>query len=243
MKKLSLKNRISIVVSVVINILCSFFLVYFSFEEYAGIEFDYNAGHLVFTSLSFICLTVIMQNRSDCLFADDNIIRLSRIGSRRKALIIELLKIISTVFVYELVGTVSICVFSFSLKKALSLTSIILMFIMGYLVKLFLMIIQFIMDRVFVHNFGFMLISILFMVLLLVGSGIYYFCEQSSDIQLVGKLLILNKLNLINYVSISRTYYLTQKILYPLLATLGLIGISIGILYNKIKNINLLSKE
>lgn len=243
MKRLNLNTKISTFIAMIINIICSFFLIYFSFEGYKGIEFDYNTGHLIFTALSFICLSVIMQNRTDCLFIDNNLIRLSRIGSRRKALIFELLKTIFYVFIYECIGAISVCIFAVLLKENLRAEDIAMMFILGYLIKLFLIIIQFIMDRIFTHNIGFMIICLLFLTLLLAGSGIYYFCENAQDTELTSKLLILNKLNLINYISISRTNYLTDNILYPLSTVIGLNIISITVLFIKIKKLNLIPKE
>lgn len=241
MKKLSLKNNVSVIIAMLINAFCSFFLVYFSKEEFLGIEFNFNTGHIIFTALSFICLTVIMQNRSSCLFKEDNIVRLTRIGSRRKALKIELIKIVFVVFLYEFIGDLFIFIFSLVLNK--SFGSLAQMFILNYLIKLLLMIIQFAMDRVFSHNFGFMIISVMFITLLLIGSGIYAFCEKSSDNALISKLLFLNKLNLINYVSISRANFLTDKIIYPLLSAIGLISVVSAALFVKIKKINLLPKE
>lgn len=245
MKSLNLKNgnKISIIAAIIINIFCSFFLIFFSYEKYEGIEFDYNTGHLIFLSLSFICLTVIMTNRSDCLFIDDNLIRLSRIGSRRTALRIELFKIILIIFIYEVISLTSLCLFSLLLKKDIQLKQLLIMFVLGYFIKLFLMIIQFAMDRIFAHNIGFMLISFLFLLLLLSGSGIYYFCEQNQNTDLTDKLFFLNRVNLINYISMSRTRYLTDNNLLPLFAVLGLNVTSILSLFIKIKKLNLLPKE
>ncbi len=218
-------------------------IIYFSHGAYIGIEFNYSSGQFIFISLSFVCLTVIMQSRSDCLFKQDNIIRLSRIGSRRKALKEELEKIFLLVFIYEMESAAGILIFSLLMGKDLNLYYIVLLFALNFIIKLLMIIIQFILDLKLTYNFGFLIISIAYMLMLLAGSGIYLYCNEIADTDLISKLTLINKLNVINYTSLSRAFDLIDNAENALFVIIALIVPIISVLFIKIKNYSILPKE
>lgn len=240
MKKLSFKNRISIVFAFLINILCSFFLVYFSRENYRGLEFDYSSGQMIFITLSFICLTVIMQNRSDCLFKNENIFILTRIGSRRRALKSELIKIFILVFAYEFVGNLSVMLFASLCDKFYDFKQTILMLACDFIIKLFLIIIQFVFDRVLTHNIGFLFVCLIFMLTIMAGTGLYIYCEEVVRSE---AMMTLNKLILVNYISLARANYLEVNLFIPLVSAIAITAATILILFKNVTKTSILPKE
>lgn len=242
MNSVTIKNKINFF-ACLINILCSFFLVLFSQRIYNGIEFDYNAGQLIFELLSFICLAVVMHNRDDSFFNQCNIIRLIRIGSRKKAFKSEYEKIFSYVFLYELIGSLAVLLFSYILKKQINVFYIAIMFLFNFLIKLLIMLIQFIFDLIFTYNFSFLVSSTAFMLLLLSGTAINNICDEINDTDKIRLLTLLNSCNLVNYISIERAFKLTDNLLLIAFTAIALIAAVVLTIHINIKKVSILPKE
>ena len=64
-----MKRKVSFVIVLAINALCAFMLVWLSIETYSGAQFGYDYGILIFCTLEFVALSLLMKNREDCLFS------------------------------------------------------------------------------------------------------------------------------------------------------------------------------
>ncbi len=226
-----MKRKVSFVIVLAINALCAFMLVWLSIETYSGAQFGYDYGILIFCTLEFVALSLLMKNREDCLFFDNNIIRLTRISSRRKSISIEIFKIALTVL------------FSIILGKGITFKSILLLFTLELLIKLSLMLIQFALELSSFYNFSFLLICISFLLLLLIGSAIYQFTTENPEAAITPMLRLINKCNLINYISPYRAKLLCTTLLRPFatIATLNLLQIVILVFSSK--KVSILPKE
>lgn len=237
-----MKNRISIIVSLAVTIFSSFMLVYFS-EGYYGIEFDLSIAQAIFNALLFILLSIVISSRSDCLFLDNNLIRLTRIASRRKAIFYELKKIVVTVFLFTFIETLGVLLFSMITDTICSIKHILLMLLFSFLVKLFFMILQFYCELYSHYKLSFLIMSILFLILITLGSQLYSYCSQYEGTDLASALEIVNRLNIANYVSLSRVMTLWNKLLIPIVGIIFLIIIEIVFIVIRIKKLDILSKE
>ena len=176
-----MKKKISFIIVLAVHTLCAFMLVWLSTDTYNGVQFNHNYGILVFCTLEFVALSLLMKNREDCLFFDNNIIRLTRISSRRKATCIEILKICTTVLIVEIFKIALTALFSILLGKLITFKGIMLLFALELFVKLILMLIQFALELISSYNFSFLIICISFLLLLLIGTAIYLFTTENPE--------------------------------------------------------------
>ena len=235
-----MKRKVSFVIVLAINALCAFMLVWLSIETYSGAQFGYDYGILIFCTLEFVALSLLMKNREDCLFFDNNIIRLTRISSRRKSISIEILKICATVFIVEVFKIALTALFSIMLSRNITPKSIMLLFALELFVKLILMFLQFALELTSAYNFSFLIICISYLLLLLIGSAIYQFTTENPEAAITP---MINKCNLINYISPYRAKLLCTTLLRPFatIATLNLLQIVILVFSSK--KVSILPKE
>lgn len=238
-----MKRKISFTVIVLINILCAFMQVWMSTGAYCGIEFDLNYGIMIFCTLEFISLSLLMKNRDDCLFFDNNLIKLVRIASRRRAMTFEILKITAATVMIEAVKIIFTALFSVILSKDITIGGILLLFAFELLVKLLLMLIQFALEITAAYNFSFLAVCIVFLLLLLFGSAAYTFVTEHPDAAITPVLRFINKFNLINYISPYRAKRLCSSTGYPIAATAALNILQAIILIYNSKRLNILPKE
>lgn len=238
-----MKKKISFTVILLINILCAFMQVWMSTDAYSGIEFELNYGIMIFCTLEFISLSLLMKNRDDCLFFDSNLIKLTRIASRRRAMTYEILKITATTVMVEMVKIISIVLFSIILSKDITISGIMILFALELLVKLLLMLIQFAFEITAAYNFSFLAVCIVFLLLLLLGSAAYTFVTEHPDAAITPVLRFINKYNLINYISPYRAKRLCSSTGYPLAVTVALNILQAAILIFNSKRLNILPKE
>ncbi len=238
-----MKSRISLIVSLCVAVFSSFMLVYFSFEGYYGIGFDLIVTQTIFNVVLFVLLSVVLSSREDCLFFDNNLIKLSRIASRRRSLFCELKKVAAVVFLFTFIESVCVLLFSVIIGKNYSVKNIILMFLFSFFVELFFMILQFYLELRSRYKISFMIISVLFLVMLIAGNALYSYCLEYPDAVLADVFEILNKVNIANYVSYARVIVLWNKIVIPLMIIILLIIIEIVYIVIRIKKLDILSKE
>lgn len=238
-----MKKKISFIIVLAVHTLCAFMLVWLSTDTYNGVQFNHNYGILVFCTLEFVALSLLMKNREDCLFFDNNIIRLTRISSRRKATCIEILKICTTVLIVEIFKIALTALFSILLGKLITFKGIMLLFALELFVKLILMLIQFALELISSYNFSFLIICISFLLLLLIGTAIYLFTTENPEAAITPILRIINKYNLINYISPYRAKLLCTATLQPLAAIMALNLLQIVILVFSSKKVSILPKE
>lgn len=238
-----MKKKISFIVILLINILCAFMQVWMSTDVYRGIEFDLNYGIMIFCTLEFISLSLLIKNRDDCLFFDNNLIKLTRIASRRKAMICEISKITAGVVIIETVKIIFTALFSILLSKDITISSVLLLFTLELFIKLLLMLIQFEFEINTAYNFSFLIVCIAFLLLLLFGSAAYIFASENPDSAIASTLRFVNKLNLINYISPDRASRLCSNTGYPIAVTAALIILQAVIMVHHSKRLNILPKE
>lgn len=238
-----MKKRISYLAVAVIIVVSSFMQVYASFEAYYGVEFSFNYIQIVFCSLSFMSLAILLKNRDSCLFISDNLIRLCRIGSRRKAIVNELISITFIVLIMEIIGDVSVLLSSLILNKEIIIKKLILFFVLKFAVILFIMILQFILELCVSYDFSFIAICILFLLFLMFGSAAFSFVQENPAAEITPILKCLNKFNIVNYISLERAESLIVNIGYAVFSIFILIIIEIVYIVIRIKKLDILSKE
>ena len=104
------KFRTTIIVSVILICFSSFMLgkCSESMYMYCGIEFESSIYTYILNALIFICFVLVEKNTPLSYFAENNIVKLVRIHSRRKALFYDIVRIFITVLFLEMFETISV---------------------------------------------------------------------------------------------------------------------------------------
>lgn len=238
-----MKKRISYLIVAAITVVSSFMQVYAAVGDYYGVEFYFNYLQIVFCSLSFMSLAILLKNRDNSLFISSNLIRLCRMGSRRKALIIELIDVACIVLIMEIIGDVSVLLSSLILNREIIIKRLLLFFVLKFAVILFIMILQFILELCVSYDFSFIAICILFLLFLMFGSAAFSFVQENPAAEITPILKCLNKFNIVNYISLERAERLVANIGYAVFSIFIFIIIEIIYIVIRIKKLDILSKE
>ncbi len=237
-----MQKKISLLVGI-ITALSGFISVWQCDKIFKGLKFNAPYLCLIFTILSFISLSILLKTRKDCLLIDNNIIRFARIANRKKTTFIELSKITLTVLAVEVTEILSIALFSMILGKETKISNLLLLFICGFLIKLFLMTAQFITELFITYDLAFVIISTLYAACIFAGDGIKRFIEESPQAPISGFLNTINKLIIVNYISPARASALSVNIYIPIAVTAILIIFEFLFCFIKIKKYDILPKE
>lgn len=238
-----MKKRISYLIVAVITAVCSFMQVYAVFGNYYGVEFYFNYLQTVFCSLSFMSLSILLKNRDNSLFISDNLIRLCRLGARRKAIVYELADVTSIVLIMEIIGDASVWLSSLILNKEIIIKKMLLFFVLKFAVTLFIMILQLILELRVSYDFSFIAICVLFLLLLMSGSAAFSFVQENPAAEITPALKVFNKINIVNYISLERTESIISNIGYAVFGAFILIILEITYIVIRIKKLDILSKE
>lgn len=237
-----MKNKIYFSLLIVFCSICGSVMQYFSEAQFIGAGFEYNIIVLVFTVLDFVILSVIVNKRNDCVFCSDNLIRLVRIKSRRKAYLTEILKIFFLTFFAQsaaMLGIVLTCLIS---KQEISFKYAFLTFIFAFAVKFLLMIIQFGLELRSQSDISFVCVCIFYTLLLFEGIAVSKYISDNPGGKYIELYKIMNKVNIVNYSSFERALKLPPvcpALIIILLLNIAVIAFSV----KSIKKLNILPKE
>lgn len=219
-----MKKKFSFVITVAVNIFCTCFLVSSSTDNvYKGIGFPFTMHEAIFCTLSFVVLALFARNSGDSLLCCNNVVRLLRVGSKRKAALFEFFKILSAVFSIELVNSICIYIVSTFQDKKITLSNLALLFVINFLVKISLLLTQTILEIKSLYKFSFVFVCGMFILLLMLGSALYTMVLENPGLSMRSFFNIMNKINIVNYVSIKRANTLCSNLCVPII----LIGLSV----------------
>ena len=237
------KIKLTYLCALVIIIFSGFLLSGYGEEMYQGIEFDNTMFPYLFTALSFICFTIVEKNTPLSFFSDCNLARLVRVHSRRKALFYDIARIYLTVFVLQGCESLAVLAGSCIYRRKIYLAVLLQYFFMNYIIKLLMILIQYFLELSAAYNFAFLGVFLVFAASLFGGSRLHEKIMETSDMDKQRLYIFLNKCDLINYTSISRTEELVGSILIPAIFIIIVILCVCAALFVYIKKADLLRKE
>ena len=210
---------------------------------YCGAEFESSIYTYILNALIFICFVLIEKNTPLSYFADDNLAKLVRIHSRRKALIYDIARIFITVLFLEGCETVSILAGSVFYGRNIIYENIALYFLVNYVIKLFLILVQFMLEISVAYNFSFLIVYAVFICGLYSGGNIYERMLNTDDVSKQEMYKMINRFDLANYTSISRINVMSGDVLKTVTVVLGMIVFVMGVLFIYIKKADLFRKS
>ena len=237
------KFKTTVILSIILLCFSGFMLGDCNESMYCGIEFEISIYTYILNALIFICFVLIEKNTPLSYFADDNLAKLVRIHSRRKALIYDIARIFITVLFLEGCETVSILAGSVFYGRNIIYENIALYFLVNYVIKLFLILVQFMLEISVAYNFSFLIVYAVFICGLYSGGNIYERMLNTDDVSKQEMYKMINRFDLANYTSISRINVMSGDVLKTVTVVLGMIVFVMGVLFIYIKKADLFRKS
>ena len=239
------KFRTTIILSVILICFSGFMLGKCSegMYMYCGIEFESSIYTYILNALIFICFVLVEKNTPLSYFAENNIVKLVRIHSRRKALFYDIVRIFITVLFLEMFETISVLAGSVFYCRKIIYKSLMVYFVLNYIIKLFLILLQYMLEISIAYNFSFLIVYAIFICGLYLGGDIYERMLSVSDVSEQKLYERLNKFNLANYTSLSRIKDMSGNVLWTTMCVLAMIVFVVGVLCVYIKKVDLLKKS
>lgn len=211
-----MKNKILSVIAAFIVFLCSVMQAHSGLDEqYYGMPMYFEILSLIFSSVSFVTLSLLTNARSGCLYNNENIVRLTRLKSRSAAMKIEIIKTAVITILYNSVQTAIISLFNFIFYGSVDFKKTYIYLLYGIIVSFCLMLFQFNIELHLTKNFAFLIISLSYIVFNILGSFAYAkYLDGTADSKLMMYFL---KFNLINYLSFTRIEIISKNIFIPLI--------------------------
>ena len=237
------KFKTTVILSIILLCFSGFMLGDCNESMYCGAEFESSIYTYILNALIFICFVLIEKNTPLSYFADDNLAKLVRIHSRRKALIYDIARIFITVLFLEGCETVSILAGSVFYGRNIIYENIALYFLVNYVIKLFLILVQFMLEISVAYNFSFLIVYAVFICGLYSGGNIYERMLNTDDVSKQEMYKMINRFDLANYTSISRINVMSGDVLKTFMIVLGMIVFVMGVLFIYIKKVDLFRKN
>lgn len=237
------KFKTTVILSIILLCFSGFMLGDCNESMYCGAEFESSIYTYILNALIFICFVLIEKNTPLSYFADDNLAKLVRIHSRRKALIYDIARIFITVLFLEGCETVSILAGSVFYGRNIIYENIALYFLVNYVIKLFLILVQFMLEISVAYNFSFLIVYAVFICGLYSGGNIYERMLNTDDVSKQEMYKMINRFDLANYTSISRINVMSGDVLKTVTVVLGMIVFVMGVLFIYIKKADLFRKS
>ena len=237
------KCKTTVILSIILLCFSGFMLGDCNESMYCGAEFESSIYTYILNALIFICFVLIEKNTPLSYFADDNLAKLVRIHSRRKALIYDIARIFITVLFLEGCETVSILAGSVFYGRKIIYENIALYFLVNYVIKLFLILVQFMLEISVAYNFSFLIVYAVFICGLYSGGNIYERMLNTDDVSKQEMYKMINRFDLANYTSISRINVMSGDVLKTVTVVLGMIVFVMGVLFIYIKKADLFRKS
>lgn len=237
------KKRISFAVVEMINVLCVFMLVSNSNSKFIGIEFSFNLAQLIFSTLSFVTLFVLLQNYESNLFNESKLAISIRINNRYKLAAYEVLNKTAVILIYEVTEIFFILLASIVLNKQYKLSELLLLFVFMLIVKLFYLMLLLFLQICLSKNYGFIVVCLIHLLLTTIGTGIYQFLQDNYNASVSKILKVINVLNISNYMSLERVNSLVTHYTTPITCILFVILIEMLLFIYSSKKIDILRKD
>lgn len=233
-----------------ITYLCAVLIILFSgimlggFYEnmYCGVDFESGMYPYIINGMIFICFVLIEKNSPFSYFAQDNLTKLVRISSRRKALVYDIIRIFITVLFLECCECAGILVGSIIYGRTFVWERFASYFMINYVIKLLLILIQFLLEKSISYNFSFLLVYAVFLCGLYSGEDIYQRMLYIDDSEKRKIYEMINRFNIANYTSLLRIKQMGGCVYKDMFIISALIFIVIVLLFIYIKKVDLLKK-
>ena len=209
-----MKNKSLSIITVFIIILCSIMQAHYNLDgQFYGIPMNFELNSLIFSSVSFVTLSLLANARSDCLFNNDNIIRLTRLKSRSAAMKIEIIKTAVITILYNSAQISIIYLFNFLFYGSVDFKKTYVYLLYSIIVSFFLMLFQFNIELHLTKKFAFLIISLSYIAFNILSSFAYTkYLDGTTDSELIMCFL---KINIINYLSFTRIEIISKNIFIP----------------------------
>lgn len=233
------KYKLTVVVSVVLIVFSGIMSGSCYEYMYSGVEFYSSMYSYILNGIIFICFVLIEKNTPLSSFSRNNLAKLVRIHSRRKALMCEIVRIFVTMLLLEICEILSVLAGSFLYGRKIIFLALIQYFIMNYIIKLFLILVQFLLEMSVAYNFAFLIVYAIFLCGLYSGQSLHERMLEVQDIDKCKMYEMINRFNIANYTSLPRINELTGSAFIPAVVVVGLIFLTVGVLFVYIKRADL----
>lgn len=236
------KIKITYICSVLIIFLSGLILSISYDDIYCGIDFESAMYPYIINGLIFMCFVIIEKNSPFSYFTQDNIIKLVRINSRRKALTYDVIRIFMAVLFMECCECAGILTGSVIYRRTFIWERFASYFMLNYIIKLLLILIQFFLEKSISYNFSFLLVYTVFLFGLYSGEDIYQRILNTDNSEKRKIYETINRCNIANYTSIPRIKQMCVCVYDALLIMSALIFLVLILLFIYIKKVDLLKK-
>ena len=177
-------------------IFVSAFIIAILSDDYLGVPFEIDYVCLIFSFIEFVCICTACKVDERSLLCNEH--KAVRYKKRLYIITRETKKRIICALVFSLIHY-----FIIMLIKKISLKDFALAVIFYFLTLAFLITIQFFIEVKINSDAGFFAIIVLYISFVCAGIVVYEYCQSSSDF-LSEVLRRLNRLNIVNYASLTR---------------------------------------
>lgn len=233
------KFRTTVILSIILLCFSGVMLGNCDENMYCGAAFDCSIYTYILNALIFICFVLVEKNTPLSYFAGGNLARFVRIHSRRKALLYDIVRICITVLFLEGCESLSILAGSMFFGRKMIYENMAVYFALNYIIKLFLILVQFLLEISVAYNFAFLIVYAVFICGLYSGGDIYERMLSANDVSKQEMYRKINRFNLANYTSLPRINEIQGNVLQTTVVVLGMIAFVVGMLYIYIKKADL----
>lgn len=235
-------NKISFVFSFCVIVLSVFMLIGSTETAYIGVEYSFIAIQYIFSALPIICLSVTLRERTNNVFTNNNICRLVRYKNKKMVLIKEFKKILIYVVIFQFVESLTIAMFAFNLR-GFAFTNIVVYSILNILIKYLFMIIQFAGEIYSSNSFSFIVTVVVYLCLMFGGWLVHESIKKhQTEELLVSVLEFVQKINIVNYMSLERVNLSINQLCFFVLGILFVVFLVMLSIRNKVKAIDVLER-
>ena len=139
--------------------------------------------------------------------------------------------------------TISVLAGSVFYGRKIIYKSLMVYFVLNYIIKLFLILLQYVFEISVAYNFSFLIVYAIFICGLYSGGDIYERMLSVSDVSEQKLYERLNQFNLANYISMPRIKDMSGNVLWTTMCVLAMIVFVVGVLCVYIKKVDLLKKD
>lgn len=169
-------------------------------ESFQGVPFEYDLIAIIFSIITFSCISAACKMDSRCLFCNEY--RAVRYNKRKKNVLVELRKRILSIIILVIIYNCIIAII-----QNTSITETCKLITLEMIVYMFLLIIQFYLEIKFGSDIGYLTTVVIYISLLFAGIMMYRYCTNYNN-SISEVLNMVNKINVINYSSLNRIYLL-----------------------------------
>ena len=209
-------------------------------EFFDGCKFGCGVAQYFALAVFVISLSLAARERENNLFGVNNIYKLTRLKSRKTALLIEILRLTLWDTATTAVWCTAIYITERLNKNAIDTDKYLLFCIFSFLIINLFMLSQMIAEIIFSSKMFFAVSNIVYFALLAAGDKLFELSQYRGADNIY---LRLNRADILNYTSISRLDILFDNFIYPLLTIAAITVLIILFAFSQIKKCDIITRS